>query len=269
MKQFGFFKAFLVLLIFMLINIIISFSLQIMLQFQMISFYSFKLLLSLTFLIPTFIVYYIYKSYIHFSIKISNNFLLYTILIILAFSLQIIGTIIEVWSISIIPENYQNYYNLLKEMLLPKNDFDAFISLITIGIIAPFCEEFLFRGIILDNLYKKYPPITANLFQAILFGIAHMNPFQFLYAIPIGYLLGWFYIKTKNLWIPICIHIFTNSLAIILSFIEIDQPFWKKMFHFGEDAKSIYDLPFGTNLFFFFCINYIYFTYTKINKKKC
>ncbi len=243
MKLLGFFKSILILGLFLIINFFISFLLQFFLQLNIFSYELFKILLSLTFIIPSGIIYWIFKPYIYFNIHFIKNFIFYFFIFFLSLSLQIIGTMIEVWSMSFIPDNYKDYYNLLKEMLLPKNSLDVIFSLITIGIIAPFCEEFLFRGLILDNLYRKYNFWLSNIFQAVLFGIAHMNPFQFLYAIPIGLLLGWFYIKTKNLWVPISIHMFTNSIAILLSLIETNNSLINKLLHFGEEAKSIKELP--------------------------
>jgi membrane protease YdiL (CAAX protease family) len=243
MKLLSFFKSILILGLFLLINVLISFLLQFLLQLNILSHELFKILLSLTFIVPSVIVYWIFKHYIYFNIYFIKNFIFYFIIFFLSLSLQIMGTIIEVWSMSFISDDYKDYYNLLKEMLLPKSNLDAMFSLITIGMIAPICEEFLFRGLILDNLYRKYNFWISNIFQAILFGIAHMNPFQFLYAIPIGLLLGWFYIKTKNLWVPISIHMFTNSIAILSSLIETNNTLIKKFLQFGEEAESIKDLP--------------------------
>ena len=264
----GYFKSILILTLFLILNVIISFLLQFFLELNFYSYELFKLLLSLTFIIPSIVIYIIFKSYVHFNIYLIKNLTIYFIIFFLSLSLQIIGTVIEVWSMSFIPENYKNYYDLLKDMLLPKNDLDLFLSLITIGIIAPLCEEFLFRGLILENLYRNYNAWFSNIFQAILFGIAHMNPFQFLYAIPIGFLLGWFYIKTKNLWIPISIHIFTNSIAILFSSIETNHSFFKKILHFGEDAESINDLPIEPIFFAFFMIIISFLLIPKLGKKE-
>jgi membrane protease YdiL (CAAX protease family) len=268
MQSFGYLKAIVLLLIFMLINIVISFSIQFLLQINLINYLLFKFLLGLTFLLPFFTIYLLFHRYIQFKFYLFKDLKLYIILIVIAFSIQILGTTIEMISMTFIPENYQNYYNLLKDLLMPKNSIDLLVSIISIGIIAPIFEELLFRGIILQNLISNNKNIVmANLFQSLLFGIAHMNPFQLLYAIPIGFYFGILYIKTKNIWVPISIHIFTNSLAIILSKIEIHHPYLKKFLHFGEGVESIKEIPIDPIIFSLIVILFSIFLVPRLFKK--
>lgn len=55
---------------------------------------------------------------------------------------------------------------------------------------GPIAEELVFRGAILDQLHLAFPFWMANLLQAALFGLYHMNLIQGLYAFAWGILLG-------------------------------------------------------------------------------
>ena len=49
----------------------------------------------------------------------------------------------------------------------------------------------------------------------------HLNPIQILYATPIGILLGYMYVKTRNIWIPIIGHMMHNlSIFFVFYFIS-------------------------------------------------
>lgn len=49
--------------------------------------------------------------------------------------------------------------------------------------------------------------------SSILFGIVHLNPWQFISAFIIGLFSGWVYYKTRNLTLSILIHFVNNLFA--------------------------------------------------------
>jgi membrane protease YdiL (CAAX protease family) len=87
---------------------------------------------------------------------------------------------------------------------------------ITIGICAPILEELIFRGIILRGLLNRYHPKKAIIWSAVIFGIAHLNPWQFIAAFSIGLFMGWVYYRTKSIFPGIFIHWFNNSISFAL-----------------------------------------------------
>ena len=56
-------------------------------------------------------------------------------------------------------------------------------------LIAPFMEEFIFRGVLLKKA-RRFGDRTAVVFCAVMFGLMHGNLNQFLYAVVIGLVLG-------------------------------------------------------------------------------
>jgi len=90
-------------------------------------------------------------------------------------------------------------------------------SFLMIVIAAPVLEELLFRGVILDGLLKNYSPFRAILFSSLIFGLAHLNPWQFVETFFAGLIIGWIYFETNSLLPCIFIHVFANLMGYILA----------------------------------------------------
>ncbi len=241
LKNHSYLKSFFVFVLFVIIFIFVS----IVLQFLFIKNYFdeefFKLFLSLTFLIPTIIISILFR--IQIKLNYYEAYSIYIMILPLALSIQIMGSAFMIWFIEYLPEGYSSYYESIQKFLQPKSKLDLFFTLVSVGIIGPTCEEFVFRGVILSKLLENKNTFFANVFQSLLFGIAHMNLIQFLYAIPIGMFFGWIFIKTKNLFLSILIHIFTNSTAILLLAFDFDHPLWNFLKKYGSESISFRELP--------------------------
>lgn len=97
---------------------------------------------------------------------------------------------------------------------------------ITICILAPILEEIIFRGIILRGILQNgNSPVIAIIISSLLFGIAHLNPWQFFGAGFLGAIFGFVYYRTKSLWLCIFLHALNNTLAFIfmLKYETIDE----------------------------------------------
>lgn len=106
-----------------------------------------------------------------------------------------------------------------QEMMLSMIGDNMIFAFITVAIAASLLEEVLFRGIILDGFLRNYSPWKAIIWSAFLFGLVHMNPYQFIAAFSIGIIMGWIYWKTGSLWLCILVHFLNNSFGFILSWI--------------------------------------------------
>ena len=91
-------------------------------------------------------------------------------------------------------------------------------SYLTVAIAAPILEELIFRGVILKGFLKRYNPTKAIIFSALLFGIAHLNPWQFIAAFIAGVAIGWVYWKTRSIWPAIFIHFANNSFSFYIGY---------------------------------------------------
>ena len=78
----------------------------------------------------------------------------------------------------------------------------------------PIGEELLLRGLILQFLKKKTK--YANLIQAIIFGILHLNPIKFIYTTISGIFFGNVRLKPNPIWWIILLHSTFNLVSIFL-----------------------------------------------------
>ncbi len=111
-------------------------------------------------------------------------------------------------------ETFEKYESIIKSILGSSN---TLLLLLTVGILAPFLEEVVFRGLIFHELKKTIPLWAAVLLQAFLFGFIHLNIIQGSYAFALGILLGLSYVWTGSFWAPVIIHAVMNSTSVILS----------------------------------------------------
>jgi membrane protease YdiL (CAAX protease family) len=107
------------------------------------------------------------------------------------------------------PEMFRDVF----ETLMAEQIF--IIAIISVGIIPAFAEELFFRGLILDGLKNNYSKRKAIIISALLFGIVHLNPWQFYGAFIIGLISAWICIETNSILLSIYIHFFNNVLYTI------------------------------------------------------
>jgi membrane protease YdiL (CAAX protease family) len=84
--------------------------------------------------------------------------------------------------------------------------------------IAPFCEEFFFRGFFYGALRTKFPVLVAAGIDAFLFGIIHFEGgADGLLIVPplatLGFIFCLVYERTRSLYPVIALHAFNNSIA--------------------------------------------------------
>lgn len=129
----------------------------------------------------------------------------------------LIGLIAEpLISLIPVPESFKP---LLTELVQPN-----IFSFVGVVLVAPLLEEILFRGLILDGLLKNTRPSRAIFWSALIFSLAHLNPWQAIPTFLGGLFLGWVYWKTRSVLPCILIHATNNLLGFVL------------VMHFGPEA---------------------------------
>jgi membrane protease YdiL (CAAX protease family) len=84
-------------------------------------------------------------------------------------------------------------------------------------VIAPVVEEMLFRGVILRGFLQRYPRSHAIWGSAALFGMAHLNIYQFVAALLLGSVSGWLYDRSRSLVPCIALHSAYNTALTLLA----------------------------------------------------
>lgn len=109
-------------------------------------------------------------------------------------------------------EMFKIFSQLMEQMT---NDTSVMIVLAVF--MAPIFEEIVFRGIIQKGLINNgMQPMKAIWISALVFGLVHGNPWQFVGAVLLGFVLGTVYHRTKSLLMPILLHAFNNGISTVL-----------------------------------------------------
>jgi len=132
----------------------------------------------------------------------------------------------------------ENQATALTELFLKVNTiWGLLFNIFMIGIMAAISEEFLFRGVLLKLFAEWTKNIhLAVIFSAILFSAFHLQFYGFLPRFMLGVLLGYLFVWSKSIWVPIFIHFLNNTIAIIVSFL-----FNKGVISFGIESVESYN----------------------------
>lgn len=95
------------------------------------------------------------------------------------------------------------------------------ISLLRICILAPFIEEILMRGFLLNGLSIKYGKIAGLLISSLLFALLHFNMVQTLSAFLSGMILGLLYLHTGSITCCILAHMGYNLISYITTILPL------------------------------------------------
>lgn len=120
----------------------------------------------------------------------------------------------------------------IEEVLTPETPEGLIGVLFVVGLLAPVCEELLFRGAFQGTL-EQIGPVRAIAFSAILFGLIHLNPFNFVAPILFGAMAGFLTWRTGSLLPAILWHAVNNSLATLANFFGgpgFGPPLWLDAF---------------------------------------
>jgi len=112
----------------------------------------------------------------------------------------------------------------LNYLLKPDSFLGAILLFIAVVILAPLGEEIVFRGFLQQILEKHWKDITrAILFTSLIFSLIHMNPYWFVQIYFLGVILGFLAWKTKSIIAPLILHGLNNSMALLLSSLDLQQ----------------------------------------------
>lgn len=109
---------------------------------------------------------------------------------------------------SIFPKWLEDYEALMESAGMT-GDIPVFMMIYSVCL-APFSEELIFRGVTMRIARRALPFWFANLLQAFLFGVFHMNMLQGCYAFALGLILGYVCEKGGSIYHAILFHFLFN-----------------------------------------------------------
>lgn len=95
------------------------------------------------------------------------------------------------------------------------------LNLFIIALMPAIGEELMFRGV-LQQLFQSWTKNkhVAVFLTALIFSAIHMQFFGFLPRFVLGLLLGYLFMYTGSLWVPMLVHFINNASSVILFYLN-------------------------------------------------
>jgi membrane protease YdiL (CAAX protease family) len=166
------------------------------------------------------------KAFRHLGfIKAPSIKQLLLVLLIMFFALFIVGALSELWKQIPFPPYWQQKFKAAEEayamqmqvMARMNGIGDYIFSMIIVALLPAVFEEMIFRGA-LQNLLSRWmkAPVWAIVITSILFSAFHGSYEGFLQRCVLGFILGWMFYRTGNIWINIAAHFINNAIGITM-----------------------------------------------------
>lgn len=145
------------------------------------------------------------------------------------------------------------FYNLWNQKEITPINL-SFFYVLNFVIVSPFCEEVIFRGLILNAVMKKYGEVKSIFIATLLFTLGH-EPNNYFIAFIMGLMLGYVYIKTKNVFVVAILHMIVNFTSALVN-------------NFILEEKMTSTMILSINIVsFIMLVGFVYFSKNKIFQK--
>lgn len=174
---------------------------------------NFNALLSIifsVFCIALFAIWYYKSCGGNFKINVKENFHPYEILglVFLVPGAQFMSSVLSSIISLIFPSWLEQYMEMIENAGL-SGEVPLLMMLYSV-FLAPISEELIFRGVTYRIARRAFPFWIANMIQALLFGIFHLNPLQGCYTFVLGLFMGYICEKGGTLYHAIFFHFLFN-----------------------------------------------------------
>lgn len=147
-----------------------------------------------------------------------------------------------------LPESFIKNYSSGTESLLYTDNIA--LSLIYIVILAPLCEEMMFRGFLLHTLKRAFPEKAVVIVVTLAFAVPHIQPIWIIVALVSSCFFTLVRIRYNNLTYPLLMHVGFN-FATVPMLLLMNTEAYKVLFD-NIVAELVY-LIFG-GITVFFCV---------------
>ena len=108
--------------------------------------------------------------------------------------------------------------NFLEQTNAPLVEGPMLMQILSLIVVAPILEEVIFRGLILSRLQRGFSARSAILLSSLVFGLVHVNFLGILYAFALGLLLGFVFVRTRNIGNAIVLHMAFNAGSFLMAY---------------------------------------------------
>lgn len=115
--------------------------------------------------------------------------------------------------------NFKPSQHLFTKILANTSDPLTWLVLVfSACIIAPICEEIIFRGCLFPFFNVQMGKWPAVLLTSLVFGVIHMNVYQMMPIFVLAIVLQLLFIRYRNLYFPILFHSIFNGFSLLIVF---------------------------------------------------
>ncbi len=98
--------------------------------------------------------------------------------------------------------------------LLALTPVQALTMFVSVVLVAPVTEEFAFRSVT-TAVMRRWGDWPAVIFSALIFGMAHYSIQSLPVVLTAGFVMALLYVRTRNIWVNIFVHMLNNLLATL------------------------------------------------------
>lgn len=100
-------------------------------------------------------------------------------------------------------------------------------SLYSVALLTGIIEELYFRGYLLRHYAEEKQPRLGLWITSIIFGFMHYapgtSPVSILILVFVGFIFGYVYLKSRNIWASISAHVTFNAIGLIVAYFFGDK----------------------------------------------
>ncbi|CGG45780.1 MULTISPECIES: CPBP family intramembrane glutamic endopeptidase [Bacillus cereus group] len=147
------------------------------------------------------------------SIKLSRNLFVWILIgIILVFLGQMVGSLLDKSVFQLTTQSVNTSRTVAAAVISP-------VALISIVLLAPLVEEFVFRYAAINILTRRFTQTWSILISSLFFSIMHFDfPFIFGYFL-IGIVFAVVYVRTNRLLVSFFVHAIMNLIIVMFQVI--------------------------------------------------
>lgn len=217
-----------------------------------------------TFVVPPLILAHLFSQNRNEYLKLNKgisvaDFLL--VLIAMFASLPLINYLVELNEKMVLPQFLAGLESWMKEKESAATEItEKFLdvhsagglvmNVVIIALIPAIGEELMFRGI-LQRIFSEWfkSAFWGILVSSILFSALHMQFYGFLPRMMLGILLGYMFLWSGSLWLPIAAHFINNASAVIMIYFYRKGDINVDLDKVGAGSESTTELLISTLVF--------------------
>ncbi len=139
---------------------------------------------------------------------------------------------------SYLPEAFEEFESSLQQMEIQSRDLLLSLLqvdnpmyligvLVVMALIPAICEELFFRSFMQQQLMRMMQPLVAIAVGAFVFSFLHFQFHGFFGRLVLGFLLGWMFWKSGNLYTSMVGHFVFNGVSILGGYLSLKANNWE------------------------------------------